>query len=104
MKCNHTPRSYVVKTDSDIFTGNHKHLTAISSQKSILHEHSMDVICLSKWRNESIVLLNPRTKLWCVRDKMRKNREKVKTFNLKCLVLRKFGNVLAFFLSKMDVM
>ena len=52
LKSNNTPRSYVVKTDSDIITCNRKHLTAIPSQKNVSREGSMDTTSLSNERNE----------------------------------------------------
>ena len=52
LKSNNTPRSYVVKTDSDIITRNRKHLTAIPSQQNVSRERSMDTTSLSNERNE----------------------------------------------------
>ena len=48
LKSNHTPRSYVVKKDSDIITRNRKHLTAIPFQQNVSHEHGMDICLLNE--------------------------------------------------------
>ena len=91
LKSNNTPRSYVVKTDSDIITHNRKHLTAIPSQQIVSCEHSIDVTSLSNERNEPSTFESTNQAADVYVTRYGRTVKKNRPFELQCLVLRMIG-------------